>query len=186
MAQVVSENRCRPSSLSLYNLISSFTIGSTTYNPLDYFDLTQCKLYAIPVYTRINESVSVIDMEYTPSTKALAKTTIKVKDMWTPLNEDLNNAYLNITGTNLSTINYKLDYYALKSSVSNTCDLMDCEIMQDNFWTSFIFTNPTGVLKSYGINTIDKVNYTKIKDNYLDINDNYLNTEIKFRDAYTK
>ena len=125
-------------------------------------------------------------MTYIPSDLALSKSTIKIKEFWTPLNEDLSNPHINVTGSNLSGANYKLDYYTLKTSASNSCDVMDCEVLKDNFWTSFIFTNPTTVLKSYGVYTIDKVNYTKIKDIYLDISDNYLNTTIKFKNAYTK
>jgi hypothetical protein len=186
LAQVMTEIDNDPSALSLYNLGSSFTIGSTTYNPYDYFDLTQCKLCAVPVYTRINENISNIYISYTPTPKAMSKTTIKVKSLWTPLNDDINNGYLNVSGLNTSGIKYNLDYYTLKKSVSNTCDLIDSEVLKDNFYSSFIFTSPASLLSSYGVYKIDKVTYTKIKDDYLDITDNYYNRSITFKNAYTK
>ena len=186
LSQVFQEITSNPTLMYFLNIINGFTINSITYNPFDYIDLKNSKLCVVPIDTRINDVLSEIAFDYLPSSTALSKTGIKVKEFWTPMNEDLNNPYINITGTNLSGANYKLDYYTLKTSASNSCDVMDCEVLKDNFWTSFIFTNPTTVLKSYGVYTIDKVNYTKIKDAYLDISDNYDNTSVTFKNAHTK
>jgi len=170
--------------MSLLEMNNQFTIDGINYTPYDYFDASQCKLCVIP-YREINKNISLIHLGYIPSNIALSKTTIKVKERWDIWGKDLNNLFFDVSAINKTGVNYKLNYYP-NQSVSNTCDLLDIEFLKNDFFSEFTFNKPDSILKSTGLYTIDKVNYIKIKDNYLDINDNYLNTEIKFRDAYTK
>lgn len=183
--EIMNETENDLDNLLLFNIKTPFTIGTTTYNPLDYIDLTQFRLCVVPVYSRIDEILSNATLGYVPSSTALSKTSIRIKKNWTPLNEDLNNAYFDITAVSKNNISYTFDYYS-NESVTNICDVIDTEIFKDSFYSTFKLNSPNSMLKSVGIYTVDKVNYTKIKEDHLNIERNFENTWITFRNAYNK
>jgi hypothetical protein len=170
--------------MSLLEMNTQFTIDGVNYTPYDYLDTSQSKLCVIP-YREINKSLNIIHLGYTPSNIALSKTTMKVKDRWDIWGKDLNNLFFDISATNKAGINYKLNYYQ-DEEANNTCDLIDIEFLKNDFYSEFSFNKPDSILKSAGLYTIDKVNYTKIKDAHIDVNYNYFDTSIKFKNAYTK
>lgn len=182
--EIVSKINSSYNDFNILKINNPFTVGTTTYRPSDLIDFTQYKLVLL-MPTDIISPLKSTTITYIQSSTALSKTIIKIKDSCNPLNEDLNNAYFDITAVSKNNISYTFNYYS-NESVTNICDVIDTEIFKDSFYSTFKLNSPSSILKSVGIYTVDKVNYTKIKEDHLNIERNFENTWITFRNSYSK
>jgi len=165
--------------ISIHNINTPFVIDSISYNPRDYLDIYICKICVIPNGSRTNESVKELDINYIPTTKAISKASIKIKNMYTPYKDNIQNPFLNIEAANKANISYIINYENLYDIVNDNCSLLDQKLIKDNFYLSFKLNDVMSLLKSVSLCSRD-INYFKIKDDDLNISNDYINTQITF------
>ncbi len=165
--------------VSLYNINTPFVIDSITYNPLDYLDISKYKICVMPNGSKINEYVKELNINYTPTTTALSKATIKIKDIYSPFTDNTSNPVLDVDAPNKANISYIINYENINDIVSDNCSLLDTELIKDDFYLSFKLNDAVSLLKSVSLYSRD-INYSKIKDDDLNINNDYINTQITF------
>ena len=166
----------------LDNINSPFDINGETIIPSKVIAFEKCKLCVI---SKLN--IKNIIFNYSPSIYSLSKTTIKIKEKYTPLSENLKNAYLNIIGTNESGIGYTIDYEKTFKAVSNNnAYLIDTEILKDDFYLSFIFNKSVTMLTTITLSKNDSVTYSKIENDNSIITNDFIDTFVNFERAYGK
>ncbi len=168
-----------------YNMLSikrSFIADNgKTYKPSDILDFTQCKLC---IFT--SDNLYKTNITYIPSSIALSKSIIKVKNKYTPLSENALNAYMEVTSNDNTEISYSINYDLKDDVLNKSCYLIDSEILKEDYYLSFKFTNPSNLLKAVTLYGNDSVMYNKINDDNLGINNDFINTFVTFDKAYNK
>ncbi len=155
--------------------------NGTMYKPSDIIDFTQCKLC---IFTADN--IYKTNITYIPSSIALSKSIIKVKNKYTPLSENTLNAHMEVTSNDNTEINYNINYDLKDDVLNKSCYLIDAEILKEDYYLSFKFTNPSNLLKAVTLYENDSVIYNKINDDHLGINNDFINTLVTFDKAYKK
>jgi hypothetical protein len=178
-------NNSNYGNVSLYNINAPFVIDSISYNPLDYLDISKCKICVIPNGSRANDHVKELDINYVPTSKALSKTNIKIKDMYTPYKDNIQNPFLNIEAANKANISFLINYENLYDIVNDDCSLIDKKLIKDNFCLSFKLNDVVSLLKSVSLCSRD-INYFKIRDDDLNVSNDYINTQIAFEKEYSE
>ncbi|AGF59615.1 hypothetical protein B0P06_006111 [Clostridium saccharoperbutylacetonicum] len=164
------------------NINSPFDINGETIIPSKVLDFKKCKLCMI---SKLN--IKNIIFNYNPSIYSLSKTTIKIKEKYTPFLEDLKNAYLYIIGTNESGIGYAIDFdKTFKTASNNNAYFIDTEILKDDFYLSFIFNKSATMLTTITLSKNDSVTYSKIENDNLIISNDFVDTFVNFEKAYGK
>ncbi|WP_459482548.1 glycine rich domain-containing protein [Clostridium saccharoperbutylacetonicum] len=178
-------NNSNYGNVSLYNINTPFVINSISYNPLDYLDISKCKICVIPNGSRTNEYVKELDINYIPTTKALSRISIKIKEMYTPYKDNTPNPFLNVEAANKANISYIINYENIHEIVSDDCSLIDKKLIKDNFYLSFKLNDAISLLKSISLCSRD-INYFKIIDDDLNVSNDYINTQIAFEKEYSE
>ena len=167
---------------NISNINSPFDINGETIMPSKVLDFNKCKLCIINKL-----KIKDIVFNYSPSIHSLSKTTIKIKEKYTPFSENLQNAYLNIIGANESGIRYIIDYGNAFNDISNdNAYLIDTEILKDDFYLSFIFNETSSRLNTVTLYKNDNVTYSKIEDDKLVVTNDFINTFVNFEKTYGK
>ncbi|WP_238918147.1 glycine rich domain-containing protein [Clostridium sp. YIM B02555] len=178
-------NNSNYGNVGLYNINTPFVINSISYNPLDYLDISKCKICVIPNGSRTNEYVKELDINYIPTNKALSRTSIKIKEMYTPYKDNTPNPFLNVEAANKANISYIINYENIHEIVSDDCSLIDKKLIKDNFYLSFKLNDAISLLKSVSLCSRD-INYFKIIDDDLNVSNDYINTQIAFEKEYSE
>ncbi|AGF59607.1 hypothetical protein B0P06_006119 [Clostridium saccharoperbutylacetonicum] len=159
------------------NLNAPFMVNGESFYPADIINFTLYKLVVIEF-----KNFNSITLDYNPSSCALSKTIIKIKDKYTPFNDNIFNPYLNIIAADKRNISYSLDYY-YKNYINNTCDVLYEEILKDDFYLSFKLDSKTSILNSISLYSEENINYKQSID-YFNIENDYINTYITFNSNY--
>jgi hypothetical protein len=168
---------------SIKELTNAFMLNGETITPNNIIDFSKYKICLLSD----NILPDTLEIKYNPSLKILSKTTIKIKEKYTPFSEALRNAYLNIIGTNKSKIGYTVNYEKIFKDVSNNnASLIDEEILKDDFYLSFKFNETSSILNTITLYKNDNVTYSKIENDNLIITNDFVNTFVNFERAYGK
>ncbi len=168
---------------SINELNKTFVLDGEIIVPSNIIDFSECKICLLSD----NILSDILEVDYIPSLEALSKTTIKIKEKYTPLSENLQNAYLNIIGTSESGIEYTIDYGDGFNDISNdNAYLIDTEILKDDFYLSFIFNETSSILNTVTLYKNNNVTYSKIEDDKLTVTNDFINNFVNFEKTYGK
>ena len=162
-------------------LYNPFVIDGVKYYPYKIFDYTNSRICVIDI-----DKYSKLNINYTLSEDALNKTSIKIKDKYTPLALNLLNPYLDITGINELGMTYSIKYDSKINIIDKKSNLIDIEILKDDFYLSFKFNNSTSKLNSVTLYENEDIVYKKINDNDFIVQNDFVHTFVTFKDAYNK
>lgn len=174
LAQIVNEIKNNDEICILLNINDPFSVVSiddkgntitTNYVPSELIDFSQYKLCAMSL-----NNLYKITINYTPSSIALSKTNIKIKDKYTPLTDELKSTFLDITATDKSKIDYFLDYGEDKSYKS--CSILNKDIISNDFYANFKLNSADSLLQSITLCGKNNNKYTKLKNTSIDVYDN--------------
>ncbi len=167
---------------NISNVNSPFDINGETIMPSNVLDFNKCELCII---SKLN--IKYITFNYSTSVYSLSKTTIKIKEKYMFLLENLQNTYLNIIGTSESGIGYTIDYGDAFNNISNdNAYLINTEILKDDFYLSFIFNETSSILNTVTLYKNNNVTYSKIEDDKLTVTNDFINTFVNFEKTYEK
>lgn len=181
MDTILTEANTGTLPLGMLNLNKPFTINGETIVPSKYIDFSKCNINCLTLKTLQN-----IIINYTPSSTALSKTNIKVKDKYTPFTDNTPNPYIDITATDKTNITYCIDYDNIVDITDVNASLLYQEQIKDDFSLKFKLTSTSSLLKSINLYNRDLNNYYKLKDDDLDVDNDYFNTWITFEKAYAE
>jgi hypothetical protein len=165
------------SSMPFLNINKPFTIDSVTYTPSECIDYTQYKLAVVSL-----NNLTKLGAIYTPTSKALAKTNIKVKEQYkiTPALYNYG-PFLDITSTDKSKIDYFLDYGQAKSY--KNASILNTDMISDSFYANFKLDKPESLISQ--VSLYNKYNYRKLQENQMDVYDNFKDSAfVVFHDDY--
>lgn len=157
---------------------------SSTYVPSNILNFNEYKLCTVSVKDLVN-----MDITYTPSTKGLSKTNIKVKDEYTPSiykrSPYDSNFYLSITATDKSKIDYFLDHGRANSY--KNCSILNTETTDENFYANFKLDDPGSLLSSITLCGKDNSKYTRLRYPSVEVFDNLKGKKfLRFSDNQSK
>ncbi|AGF59614.1 hypothetical protein B0P06_006112 [Clostridium saccharoperbutylacetonicum] len=166
---------------NLYDLNTPFVINSITYNPLDYLDISKCRMCLIQDYSDVKENISTLNIKYSPSSIALAKTNIKIRDKY----DKQETAFINITPNSKSDLSYFLDYG--ENKLYKECSELGKEIIKDDFYANFMFDTPNALLSSVTLYGKNNDKYSKIKNYEIEVYENLNEAKfITFKNSYNE
>lgn len=176
-SEIIANNE----TLNLLNLNKPFVVNTITYTPSQIIDYSKYKIGVLSV-----NNINNLNPKYIPTNISLSKAKLKLKEFNPILSTiSLNNAYVDVAATDKTNITYTLDYSS-NSPATNTCDNLNLEIIEEDFYINFKLNDAESLLKSFGIYTIDKVSYKKIKNDDITIQKTIENSSITFKNAYSK
>jgi hypothetical protein len=161
------------------SLNAPFVYNGDTFLPSDIINFNEYKLCVIS-----DNILSQIDFNYTPSSVALSKTNIEIKNKYTAFTDNLLNPYIDITSVNDSGIVYSIKYDLGIDVMEVDANLIDTEILKDDFYLCFKFKVPMALLSIIILYEINNVEYTKLKDDDIKVDNDYLTTSITFEKSY--
>lgn len=164
--------------ISFFN--APFVVNSKILYPSDIIDFSQYRLCVIGF-----EKLENITLNYTPSSVALSKTTINIRNRYTPFDDNIFNPYLDVTGINKTNISYRINY-DYKNRISNICSILCEEILKDNFYLSFNLDNQKSLLSSVTLYNQDLNNYKQIRGYFYKVEIDYVNTYMTFNNDYSE
>ncbi len=169
--------------ISLYNINTPFVIDSITYNPLDYLDISKYKICVIPNGSKSNENLAALNIDYIPSSIALSKTNIKIKNKYTPISDELEHTFLDIASDDKFEFSYFLDYGESKSY--KQCTELNKEIINSDFYANFMLDTPNALLSSVTLYGKNNDKYNKIKSYNIEVyEDLHKNRLVTFENSY--
>lgn len=171
----------------LYNcnideLDKQFVLNGETIIPDNIIDFSKYKICLVS-----NNLVSTLEVDYAPSLKSLSKSTIKIKEKYTSITDNIKNAYLDVSGKNESNIGYSINYGEFFGCVSeNNSSLIDTKILKDDFYLNFIFNDAASMLSTIMLYENNNNTYSKIKMNDMTVKNDFINTYIDLKKDYGK
>lgn len=166
---------------NLHELNTPFVINSITYNPLDYLDIYKCKMCLIQDCSDVNENISTLNIKYIPSSIALSKTNIKIKDKY----NKQETMFLDITPNSKSELSYFLDFGEKKSY--KECSELSKEIIKEDFYANFMCNTPKALLSSVTLYGKNNDKYRKIKSYDIEVYENLYKAKfITFKNPYNQ
>jgi len=153
------------------DLNKPFVMNGKTFYPSDILDFSNCQICA---FTQASLDDKELKMLYEPSNISLAKTTVRVKDKFTPFSSNLDHTFLNIISPDKNKLDYFIDYNRDdQDNLRKSCGILNKEILKYDFFLSFKFDAADAklqIITLFGRN--DK--YTKIKDYSIDVYDDFI------------
>ncbi len=185
---IVNELNYDIGSILMVNIVTPFTIGGVTYNPLDYMNISQYKICVMPCYSNINNVLSNINVGYIPSDTALSKTTIKVKEKFIlndyKLSANDSTFFLDITANDKSKIDYFFDYGEVKSY--KNCSILNTDKITNDFYVDFKLNAADSLLQAVTLYGKNNDKYTKLREPNMNVYDDLENNNkfIKFNESH--
>lgn len=184
LSDIENEITSNPANVTIYNICNSFTVGSKTIKPTNIIDISLYRICIISFHSVINQQLNKLNLSYIPTNVSLSKTTIKIKEQYTPFTDNIFNPYIDITASDKTNITYNIDYEYKNDITDSNASLLYQEHLKDDFYLSFKLNSPASLLKSVTLYNRDINNYSKIKDYDLDINNDYIDTKVTLKYAY--
>lgn len=170
------------SEYNIYNINSPFDINGETIIPSKILDFKKCKLCSISKL-----DLRSIVLKYIQPSYSLSKSTIKIKEKYTPITDNIKNAYLDVSGKNESNIGYSINYGEFFGCVSESdSSLIDTRILKDDFYLNFIFNDAASMLSTITLYENNNNIYSKIKMNDVTVKNDFINTYIYLKKDYRK
>ena len=162
----------------LSNLYEPFVIDGTEYYPYNLLDYANSRICIID----INE-YSELNIRYISSDTALNKSFIKIKDKYTPISDELEATFLDITANDKSKIDYFFDYGEVKSY--KNCSILNTDKITNDFYVDFKLNAADSLLQSVTLYGKNNDKYTKLKEPSINVYDDLKNNKfIKFNESY--
>lgn len=164
-----------------YDLNKPFVMNGETFYPSDILDFSKCQICA---FTQLSLDDRKLKMIYEPSNTSLAKTTIKVKDKFTPFTNNLYNTFIDIVSSDKSVVSYKMLFYGYGNTEYKNATLLYQEILKEDFNIWLKLNNKSSILKSIILYGRTLTNYIETEDDDYLVQVDFINTYVIFNHDY--